>query len=116
MGKMALSGTVVGTGIRNDDGSSRARVIRRLCEPGCELMLRKATASRGALVSVAVYLGVRRLFGLLGKSYAQIGYLDPHAAASIAARFNSSDEVRARVTSVYAPEEKDSPRVSLIID
>ena len=116
MGKMALSGTVVGTGMRNDDGSSRAKVIRRLCEPGCELILRKATTSQGASVSVAVYLGVRRLFGLLGKSYAQIGYLDPQAAAAIVARFDSSDEVRARVNTVYAPEEKDSPRVGLIID
>ena len=46
----------------------------------------------------------------------QIGYLDPLAAASIAARLDSAGEVRARVKSVYAPEEKDSPRVSLIIE
>jgi hypothetical protein len=65
---------------------------------------------------VAVYLEVPRLFGLFRSSYAQIGDLDPRAAVSLAARLDSSGEVRARVKSVYAPEEKDSPRVSLVVE
>jgi hypothetical protein len=113
---MALSAIVVGTGFRNDDGSSRARVIRRRCETGCDVVLRKAPASRGTSASVAVYLGVPRLFGLLRTAYAQIGYLDDQAAASVLGRIDSSGELRARVKSVYAPEEKDNPRVSLTID
>jgi hypothetical protein len=114
--QMALSAIVVGTGLRNDDGSSRARVIRRRCEPGCDVVLRKAAASRGTATSVAVFLGVPRLFGLLRSSYAQIGYLDDEAASSVLGRIDSSGELRARVKSVYAPHEKDNPRVSLTID
>ena len=113
---MALTAIVTGTGLRNDDGSSRSRVIRRRCLAGCEVLLRKDSANREASCSVAVYLGVPRLFGLLRSSYAQIGYLDSNAAASVAARIDSGTEVRARVKSVYAPEEKDNPRVSLTID
>ena len=113
---MTLTAIVIGTGLRNADGSSRSRVIRRRCTLGGEVVLRKGPATGEATHSVAVYLGVPRLFGLLRSSYAQIGYLDPLAAASIVARFDSGGEVRARVKSVYAPEEKDSPRVSLVIE
>lgn len=112
---MTLTAIVVGTGLRNADGSSRSRVIRRRCEIGDEVVLRKGTAS-GQSSAVAVYLGVPRLFGLLRPSYAQIGDLEHQAAASIAARLDSDGELRARVKSVYAPEEKDSPRVSLVIE
>ncbi len=79
-------------------------------------MLRRGPATGETSHAVAVYLVVPRLFGLLRSSYAQIGYLDSHAAASIAARLDTGSEVRARVKSVYAPEEKDSPRVSLVIE
>ncbi|HEV7577900.1 MAG TPA: HIRAN domain-containing protein [Caldimonas sp.] len=113
---MTLTAIVTGTGLRNDDGSSRARVIRRRCEIGSEVVLRRGSTSREASQAVAVYFEVRRLFGLLPSSYAQIGYLEPRAAASVVARLDSAGEVRARVKSVYAPEEKDSPRVSLCID
>ena len=113
---MTLTAVVIGTGMRNADGSSRSRVIRRRCTLGGEVVLRKGPATGETSHAVAVYLGVPRLFGLLRSSYAQIGYLDPLAAASIAARLDSGGEVRARVKSVYAPEEKDSPRVSLVIE
>ena len=113
---MTLTAVVIGTGVRNADGSSRSRVIRRRCTLGCEVVLRRGPDTGETTRSVAVYLGVPRLFGLLRSTYAQIGYLDPLAAASIAARLDSSGEVLARVKSVYAPEEKDNPRVSLIIE
>ena len=113
---MTRTAIVLGTGLRNADGSSRSRVIRRRCQLGSEVVFRKDAAGEDAAPSVAVFLGVPRLFGLLGASYAQIGYLDRQAAASIAVRLESGAEVRARVKSVYAPEEKDSPRVSLILE
>ena len=113
---MTLAAIVTGTGLRNEDGSSRARVIRRRCEVGCEVILRKSATIRESLPVVAVYLPVRRFFGLLRPAHAQIGDLDSRAAASIAARLETSGEIRARVKSVYAPEEKDNPRVSLFID
>jgi HIRAN domain len=113
---MTLTAIVIGTGLRNADGSSRSRVIRRQCVLGGEVVLRRGPATGETSHAVAVYLVVPRLFGLLRSSYAQIGYLDSHAAASIAARLDTGSEVRARVKSVYAPEEKDSPRVSLVIE
>jgi hypothetical protein len=113
---MTLTAIVTGTGLRNDDGSSRASVIRRRCTIGSEVVLRKGSATRETSPAVAVYFEIPRLFGLLRSSYAQIGYLDPQAAASMVVRLDSASEVRARVKSVYAPEEKDSPRVSLFID
>jgi hypothetical protein len=113
---MTLTAIVTGTGLRNDDGSSRARVIRRRCVIGCEVVLRRGPAGSQMTHSVAVYMGIPRMLGLLRPSYAQIGYLDAHVAAAIVARVDSEGEVRAWVKSVYAPEEKDSPRVSLTID
>ena len=113
---MTFTAIVIDTGLRNADGSSRARVIRRRCAIGSEVVLRKDPSKDDLTRSVAVFLGIPRLFGLLRSSYAQIGYLDPHAAASIAARLETGGEVQARVKSVYAPEEKDSPRVSLIFE
>ena len=113
---MTLAAIVTGTGLRNDDGSSRARVIRRRCAIGCEVVLRKTSSTRETPPVVGVYLPVPRFFGLLRSSYAQIGYLDHYAAASIVDRLEASGEIRARVKSVYAPEEKDNPRGSLFID
>ena len=113
---MTLAAIVTGTGLRNDDGSSRARVIRRRCGIGSQVILRKSPASGATSPVVAVYLPIPRFFGLLRTSYAQIGYLDSEAAAAIVAQLDASGEVHARVKSVYAPEEKDNPRVSLFID
>ena len=64
---------------------------------------------------MAVYLRVPRLFGLLGSRQAQIGHLDPKAATAMS-KLAPGEEARAVVKSVYAPEEKDSPRVTIIID
>ena len=113
---MTIAAVVTGTGLRNDDGSSRARVIRRRCGVGCEVVLRKSSSSFESAPVVAVYLPVPRFFGLLRSSYAQIGDLDRRAAASILDRLEESGEMRARVKSVHAPEEKDNPHVSLFID
>ena len=113
---MTLAAVVMGTGLRNADGSSRASVIRRRCALGDEVVLRKDPATGESSNAVAVYLRVPRFFGLLRPSYAQIGYLDPLAAASIASQLDPGGEVRGRVKSVYAPAEKDSPRVSLFIE
>lgn len=112
---MATEGIVIGTGLRNDDGSSRARVIRRRCTIGSEVVVRRAPETREASSAIAVYLRVPRWFGLRS-SLAQIGYLDATSAASLMERLDVEGEARLRVKSVYAPEEKDSPRVSLALD
>jgi hypothetical protein len=111
---------------RDRHGHAAWTAQRRRVEPGARhpSTLRCRVRSRAsqeiqppeAYPVVAVYLPVPRLFGLLRSSYAQIGDLDRRAAASILARLEASGEIRAKVKSVYAPEEKDNPRVSLFSD
>ena len=112
---MAIIAVVLDTGLRNDDGSSRARVIRRHCSVGRAVWLRRISAATGT-GSIAVYLRVPRFFGLLGSRRAQIGHLDKAAVATAMSTLATGEEARAVVKSVYAPEEKDSPRVTLIIE
>jgi len=64
---------VVGTGLRNDNGSSRAGVIRRHCSIGREVLVRRTSEQTGPQ-SMAVYLRVPRFLGLLGSRQAQIAY------------------------------------------
>jgi len=110
---MGITAVVVDTGLRNDDGSSRAGVIRRHCTIGRSVVLRR-TSGRSGANSIAVYLRVPRFFGLLGSRLAQIGFVD--AAASTALSKNAaSEETSAIVKSVYAPEEKDNPRITIVI-
>ena len=111
MGTVAV---VVDTGLRNDDGSSRAVVIRRHCSIGREVFVRRVLEQTGRQ-SMAVFMRVPRLFGLLGSRKAQIGYLDLKTA-SVMSKMEPGDEARAVVKSVYAPDEKDNPRVTIIID
>ena len=56
-----------------------------------------------------------RFFGLLGSRRAQIGHLDPKAA-TVMSKLGPGEEARAVIKSFYAPEEKDNPRVTIIID
>jgi len=111
MGTVAV---VVDTGLRNDDGSSRAVVIRRHCSIGREVFVRRVSEQTGPQ-SMAVFMRVPRLFGLLGSRKAQIGYLDLKTA-TVMSKMEPGDEARAVVKSVYAPDEKDNPRVTIIID
>ena len=111
MGTVAV---VVGTGLRNDDGSSRAGVIRRHCSIGREVFLRR-TSEQAVPQSMAVYLRVPRFFGLLGSRLAQIGHLDSKVS-TVMSKLGLEEEARGVVKSVYAPEEKDNPRVTIIID
>ncbi|MEO7335439.1 MAG: hypothetical protein ABIV63_02570 [Caldimonas sp.] len=113
---MPVNAIVIATGLRNDDGSSRSRLIRRHCRIGIHVVLRRVPMDPLALSSVAVYLRVRRFFGLLGPKYQQIGFLDKSTAQAIDSRLGTGDELEASVTAVHAPAEKDNPRVSLAIE
>ena len=113
---METTATLTGTGLLNEDGSSRSRAIRRHCEIGRELELRRDGTALAESTGVAVFVRVPRFFGLLGHSQCKIGFVDPVAAAAVARRFASGEKVRARVKSVYAPLEKDQPRVTLSLD
>ena len=60
-------------------------------------------------------MGTTRFFGLLGSRQAQIGHLDSKAATAMS-KLGPGEEACAVVKSVYAPEEKDNPRVTIIIE
>jgi len=60
-------------------------------------------------------LPVPRFFGLFGARQAQIGLLDPKTETMLT-KMGPGEERRAIVKSVYAPEEKDNPRVTILID
>ena len=111
---MGIIAVVVDTALRNDDGSSRAGAIRRHCSVGRSVELRR-TSDRTGANSIAVYLRVPRFFGLLGSRMTQIGFVDAAATAAISKK-GPSEETRATVKSVYAPQEKDSPLVTIMIE
>jgi hypothetical protein len=111
---MRTVAVVVDTGMRNDDGSSRADVIRRHCSIGREVFIRRTSEPLGPH-SIAVFLRVPRFFGLFGARLAQIGYLDTKSEAMTKVG-TTEQEARAVVKSVYAPDEKDNPRVTIMID
>jgi hypothetical protein len=66
--------------------------------------------------AVAVFISVPRLFGFLGNSSAQIGYIKASAADSLAKRIDTGVRVVATVKSMYAPEGREHPRVTLHLE
>ncbi len=113
---MATTAILAGTGLLNEDGSSRSIAIRRYCEIGREVELRRDQSNLPESNGIAVFLRIPRLFGMLGYRYRKVGFVDSLAAAWVAKKFDAGEQVRARVKSVYAPFEKDQPHVSLSLD
>ena len=109
---MQRSALVIGTGLRNEDGSSRSRVIRRHCRIDSAVVLRRVAMDPLALSSVAVFLRVPRFLGLLGAQYLQIGFIDAGTVEAI----GNLEPMKVTVSAVHAPIEKDNPRVSLVIE
>jgi len=66
--------------------------------------------------AIGVFIEVPRLFGLLGSSFRQIGYIKAPAADNLASRMDQGLQITARVSSFYAPPGRDHPRVSLVLD
>ena len=81
---------------------------------GREVFVRRSSRQVGPR-SIAVFSRVPRFFGLFGTRPAQIGYLDTKAEAMFS-NLGPGEQLRAVVKSVYAPAEKDNPRVTIIID
>ena len=69
---MGTTAILTGTGLLNEDGSSRSRAIRRHCEIGRELELRRDESPLAESSGVAVFVRVPRFFGLLGHSHRKI--------------------------------------------
>ena len=109
---MGRTANVAGTGNRNSDGSSRRKIIRRFVHENMRVTLRREPHDINA---VAVYVSAPRLFGLLGTTLKQIGYLKASAAISIANKMDEGESLTGRVGSYYLPPGKDHPRVSLVL-
>jgi len=107
---------VAGTGFANTNGTSRADIIRRHCKPGVSVHLVREPNNPYDKDAIAVFISRPRLFGLLGSSNAQIGYIKAGAADSLAKKIDSGLHVVATVKSMYAPEGREYPRVTLHLD
>ena len=79
---MGRTVTVSGTGFENPDGSSRANIIRRFVFDGMQVTLVREPSNEHDPNAVAIYIAAPRLFGLLGTSPKQIGYLSANVAKS----------------------------------
>jgi len=108
MGKDAI---VAGTGFEG-----RAEIIRKHCRNGMPVHLRREPNNPYDPDAIAVLIAVPRMFGLLGHSLVQIGYIKASAAKGLAAKLDSGKSVNGMVKSFYAPEGKDFPRVSLRLE
>jgi hypothetical protein len=109
---MGRTTNVVGTGYKNSDGSSRRNIIRRFVRENMPVTLRLEPHDINA---VAVYVSVPRIFGLLGTTLKQIGYLKSSAVISLAKQMDMGEGLTGRVGSYHAPPGKDLPRVSLVL-
>ena len=109
MGKAVV---VVGTGFNNADGRSRADLIRKYCKPGTLLQLVREPDNPHDANAVAVVVEIPKILGLFGGGRVQIGYLREGTARSVAKRLDAGKIVTGRITSMYAPEGREHPRVS----
>ena len=112
---MGRTTTVAGTGYKNTDGSSRHNIIRRYVRENMRVTLRREPHNTHDINAVAVYVSAPRLFGLLGTTLKQIGYLKASAAISIANKMDAGESLSGRVGSCYVPPGNDHPRVSIAL-
>jgi HIRAN domain len=113
---MGRSAIVAGTGFPNADGSARNAIIRNYCKPGMKVHLVREPNNKYDSDAIAVYIAIPRLFGLLGSSLAQIGYIKAGAADSLAHKIDSGMKISGTVRSMFAPNDLVHPRVSLQLD
>jgi hypothetical protein len=109
---MGRTANVAGTGYKNSDGSNRRNIIRRFVR---ENMIVTLSREPHDINAVAVYVSAPRLFGLLGASLKQIGYLKASAASSILNKLDTGERLTGRIGSYYVPPGEDYPRVSLVL-
>jgi hypothetical protein len=113
MGKDAI---VAGTGFLNPDGSSRVQLIRKHCKNGMPVQLKRDPTNPHDSNAIAVLISVPRMFGLLGQSLAQIGFIKAPAAKGLAAKMDAGTSLTGYVKSFYAPIDIEYPRVSLRVE
>jgi hypothetical protein len=103
---------VAGTEYKNSDGSSRRNIILRFVRESLPATLCRDPHE---INTVAVYVSAPRLFGLLGTTLKQIGYLKASAALSIAKELDTGESLTGRIGSYYVPPGEDHPRLCLVL-
>lgn len=111
MALKSIRAVIVGTGFEG-----RAARIRRFCEDGAEIDLRREPQNPHDAEAIGVWMRCSILFGLW-RPWAMIGYIQATRADRLAPRLDSGEYklVRANVTSFYAPPGLNHPRVSVEI-
>lgn len=109
---MGRTASVVGTEYINPDGSSRRYIIRRFVHEDMRVILRHEPHDINV---IAVYVRVPRLFGLLGTTLKQIGYLKANAAKGITKIMDMEERLTGRVGGYHVPHGKKPPRVTLVL-
>jgi len=113
MGKAAI---VAGTGFQNRDGSMRSKLIQHYVVVNILVYLHRESSNKHDGCAIAVLIKVPILFGLLGSVKKKIGYIKAGTAKSLAKKIDANEEVKAHVDSLYAPPDREHPRVTLWLD
>lgn len=110
MGTKTIAAIVAGTGFEG-----RADIIRRHCASLSPVRLVREPSNAFDRNAIAVILPTRVF--LFFKANFKIGYIKADRAEGLAARIDSGEYVvtSALVRSLYAPEGREHPRVSLEI-
>ena len=105
---MSTSAVIAGTGFEGRD-----EVIKKHCKNGLKVILGREPNNKYDKNAIAVFIAVPRLFGLLGISKKQIGYIKRSRAKPLSKKIDSGVAVSARIKSFYAPEGREHPRVTI---
>lgn len=108
---MGKSAVVAGTGFEG-----RASIIQNHCKVGKTVILKREPSNSHDPNAVAVYLTVPRLFGLLGTSHKQIGYLKASKSPTVAKRMDAGETISGCVKYCLAPEGREVPKVTLDLE
>ena len=106
-----IAAIVAGTGFEG-----RNHIIRARCKVNAKIDLQRESNNSHDPNAIAVYLHSTSMFGLL-KRREHIGYIKADRAAKLAPKIDSGalQVTGCYVTSFYAPESENIPRVSITI-
>jgi hypothetical protein len=110
---MARTVSVSGTDEINANGRARADLIRRHCRPGRSVEFVVDRKRIDAPDAVGVFVRVPRLFGLLGSSLQQVGYLRSDPDDRLAHKVLRGHGITGRVASVFTATGARAPRLSV---
>lgn len=115
MGGAEYQLTVAGTGFKNADGVSREYLIKKFVRAGMPIYLEREPNNEHDPNAVAVYIEAKRMM-FFGPYRYQIGYINKRWAASLTKRLSAGGNIlEAYVRTYFAPEDKEFPRVSIVV-